>query len=52
MDYEVYWERLGLRKPDLATTTLCLAIFAIEYIELDSKLITDYSLFNNKYGLQ
>ena len=50
MDPNVYWEQLGLRKPDIASTTLALAIFAQEYIECDSRVITDYSPFINNYG--
>lgn len=50
MDPDVYWEQLGLRKPDIASTTLALAVFAVEYIECDSREITDYSPFINNYG--
>ena len=50
MDSDVFWEQLGLRKPDIATTTLALAVFAVECCELDSREIKDYSPFINKYG--
>ena len=51
MDYEKFWYGLGLRSPSLSDTTLALAIFAVEYVEYDSKEIKDYSPFNNEYGI-
>lgn len=45
MDPVIFWEQLGIRKPNSQQTTIALAIFAVENVNEDSRKIESYAGF-------
>lgn len=50
LDPEIYQEGIKARRLSPQDTVKALAIFASKYAKEDSKKITNYSPFNNKFG--